>query len=720
MSKIPAINRRNFLKASAVAGGGLLIAISLPKVVRRFAAGNSHGEMIPINSFLRISDDSQIHIILSKIEMGQGIWTTLPMLIADELDCDWNKINVEHHPSGKGDDFNAPKFEQGTGGSSSTISQFDRYRMAGATARTMLIEAAAIKYGVQPGTCRTENGFVIVGDKRISYGEVATDASKLPVPKVKLREPAEWKYIGKSQKRLDGPEKINGQAVYGLDIRFPDLLTTVVAHAPVFGGKAKSFDANKAKSIEGVVAVIQIPTGIAVLAKNYWAAKLGRDALQIEWDAGPNQNMDSEQQLNDYRKLSQTKGLSVRQKGNAAVALQKSKTKIEREFVFPYLAHSPMEPLNCTVRIDKDTCEIWTGTQWPLLRQTEVAAFLELNPEQVKFNTPHMGGSFGRRGTFGADWVMEAVNIAKVSGRFIKLIWSREDDIRGGYYRPVYLHRVQIGIDNKGIPSAWQHRIVGQSLFVNTALQDEIAPNGLDYSSVDGVNGSPYITPVPHHAVELITTTYGVPVSAWRSVGNTHTAFVMETLVDELAIMAGKDPVAYRRILLKDHPRHLAALNLASEKAGWEDQLKAGRFRGVAVHEAMGSFVCQVVELSIIDEKIIVHRVVCAIDCGLAVNPDGVHAQMEGCIVFGLTAALYGEITLEKGQVQQTNFNDYRMLRINEMPVIEVYIVPSSEKMGGAGEPGVPPIAPAVANAVFAATGKRIRRLPIEKELLKS
>ncbi len=719
MSKSPVINRRNFLKAGAVAGGGLLIAISLPTIGKRLASGKSSGAMIPINSFLRIGEDNQVHIILSKIEMGQGIWTTLPMLIAEELDCEWNKIKVEHHPSGRGDDFKAPKFEQGTGGSSSTLSQFDRYRLAGATARSMLVEAAAKKFGVQPNDCRTENGFVIVGDNRVSYGEVATDASKLAVPKIKLREPAEWKYIGKSQKRLDGPEKVNGQAVYGLDIRFPDLLIAIVAHSPVFGGKIKSFDAGKAKSIEGVVDVVQISTGIAVLAKNYWAAKLGRDALQIEWDAGLNHDMDSEQQLAHYRKLSQTNGLSVQKKGDVATALQKSAIKIDREFLFPYLAHAPMEPLNCTVRIGKDSCEIWTGTQWPLLRQTEVAAFLDLNPEQVIFNTPHMGGSFGRRGTFGADWVMEAVNIAKVSGRFIKLVWSREDDIRGGYYRPVYLHRVQIGIDKNRMPVAWQHRIVGQSLFVNTALQEEIAPNGLDYSSVDGVNGSPYITAVPHHAVELITTTYGVPVSAWRSVGNTHTAFVMETLADELAIIAGQDPVAYRRILLKDHRRHLAALNLASEKAGWEAQLQTGRFRGVAVHEAMGSFVCQIVELSILDKKIIVHRVVCAIDCGLAVNPDGVRAQMEGGIVFGLTAALYGEITLEKGQVQQSNFNDYRMLRMNEMPIIEVHIVPSSEKMGGAGEPGVPPIAPAIANAVFAATGKRIRRLPLQKELLK-
>jgi isoquinoline 1-oxidoreductase subunit beta len=496
-----------------------------------------------------------------------------------------------------------------------------------------------------------------------------------------------------------------------LDIQFPGMLTAVVAHAPVFGGTVKSYDATKAKAIPGVRDIIQIPTGIAVIADHFWAAKVGRDALKIEWDPGANSTIDSEAQLNEYRRLATTKGLTVQQKGDVVSALQNSEKAIDVEYSFPYLAHAPMEPLNCTVKISDNKCEIWTGTQSPLLHQVEVAAFLNIRPEQVEFHTPYIGGSFGRRGTFSGDWVIEAVNIAKLSGKFIKLVWSREDDIKGGYYRPVYLHRVHVALGTDGLPAAWQHRIVGQSLFTDTPLASYIVQNGIDYSSV--TVGAPYSESIPHHSFELHTTTIGVPVSAWRSVGHTHTVFVMETLIDELAIFSAKDPVEYRRFLLKNHPRHLAVLNLAVEKAEWDKTLPKGQFRGVAVCEAMGSYVSQVVELSFQDQKIRVHRVVCAIDCGLAVNPDGVRAQMESGIVFALTAALYGEISLKNGQVQEANFNDYRMVRMNEMPLIEVHIVQSTDKMGGAGEPGVPPLAPALANALFAATGQRVRRLPV-------
>ena len=707
------MDRRDFIKTGALAGGGLFVSVTAAVVARHFLPGTSSPAINTINTFLQIGTDNSIHITLSKVEIGQGIWTTLPMLIAEELDCDWSKIKVAHHPPGKGKDFEEDAFVQATGGSDSTRSEFDRYRMAGATARTMLVAAAAKRWDVQPDACSTKDGYVTCGNRRLSYGEVAVDAAKFPTPVVKLREPGKWKYIGKSQKRLDSREKVNGQAKYGIDIQFPGLLTAVVAHPPVFGGKVKSFDATRAKAINGVRDVVQIPAGVAVIADHFWAAKQGRDALQVDWDLGINANIDSKDLLEAYSHLSRTQGDTIQQKGNVATALKTAYKTLETEFWFPYLAHAPMEPLNCTVRISKDKCEMWTGTQWPLLHQQQVAAFLGLKPEQVELHTPYIGGSFGRRGSFGSDWVMEAVHIAKASGRFVKLVWSREDDIKGGYYRPVYLHRVHIGIDNNGLPAAWLHRIVGQSLFVNTPLASAIAPNGIDYSSVDGVNGSPYFNSIQHHSLELHTTTAGVPVSAWRSVGNTHTCFVMETLIDELATMAGKDPVEYRRILLKDHPRHLAALNLAAEKAGWRQLLPTGRFRGIAVHKAMGSYVSQVVELSIDNGRIRVHRVVCAIDCGLAVNPDGVCAQMESGIVYGLTAALYGEITLEEGQLKQSNFHDYRMLRMNEMPAIEVYIVPSTEQMGGAGEPGVPPIAPALANALFAATGKRIRKLPV-------
>ncbi|GAA0549615.1 xanthine dehydrogenase family protein molybdopterin-binding subunit [Chitinophaga japonensis] len=715
MNKHSRIHRRDFLKAGALAGGGLLIAFAVPMAARRLTSAAATANVFAPNAFLRIGEDDSIQVILSKVEMGQGIWTTLPMLIAEELDCDWRDIKVAHRPPGKGDDFSAPIFEQTTGGSNSTVSEFDRYRQAGATARVMLVAAAAQRLGVPPDACRTENGYVIAGSKRIRYGQVAADAAGLPVPEtVTLRPPEAWRYIGKSQKRLDTPEKINGKAQFGIDIHFPGLLTALVAHPPVFGGKAESFDASQALAIPGVRDVVQVPSGIAVLGDHFWAAKLGRDALKIEWDRETDAGMDSAAQLEAYRTLSKTKGMSVQQQGNVAAALQTAPQRLDAEYYFPYLAHAPMEPLNCTVKIASGTCEVWTGTQSSLLHQAEVAAFLGLAPERVLFHTPFLGGSFGRRGSFSDDWVMEAVHIAKASGRFIKLVWSREDDIRGGCYRPVYLHTVSVGMGHNGLPLAWQHRIVGQSLFINTPLESAIVQNGIDYSSVDGVHGSPYLVAVPDHSVELHTTTCSVPVLAWRSVGNTHTAFVMETLIDELATLAHQDPVAYRRALLKEHPRHLAALDLAAEKAAWGTPLPTGRHQGIAVHAAMGSYVCQVVELSVEAEKINIHRVVCAIDCGLAVNPDGVRAQMESGIVFGLTAALYGEITLEQGRVAQCNFHDYRMLRMQETPVIEVHIVQSTDKMGGTGEPGVPPVAPALANALFAATGKRIRKLPLQ------
>lgn len=707
------INRRDFIRTGVLATGGLLISFDVPVRASRLSSVAPPAARPALNAFLQIGEDNSIHIILSKVEMGQGMWTTLPMLIAEELDCDWSKIKVAHRRGGKGDDFSESIYVQTTGGSDSTRSEFDRYRLAGATARTMLVSAAANRWGVLPEACRTENGYVMSGDLKLSYGAIASDASKLPVPSVALREPANWKYIGRSQKRLDTPDKINGTAKYGIDIQFPGLLTAVVAYPPVFGGKVKTLDATRAKAVPGVRQVVQIPAGVAVLADHYWAAKLGRDALQIEWDHGSGEDIATSALEVEYRRLSRTKGRTTQHRGDVERALSQAVKTVEAEFTFPFLAHAPMEPLNCTVKITESRCEVWTGTQSPLLHQAEVAAFLGMSREQVEFTTPMIGGSFGRRGSFREDWVMDTVHIARASGKPVKLVWSREDDIKGGYYRPVYLHRAVIGIGSDGYPQSWLHRVVGQSLFGGTILENDIAPNGIDYSSVGGVYGSPYLKSVPDHSVELHTTQVNVPVLAWRSVGHTHTCFVMESLIDELATLARKDPVDYRRTLLKDHPRHLAALNLAAEKAGWSNPMAEGRFRGVAVHEAMGSYVSQIVELSVTHKKIRVHRVVCAIDCGLAVNPDGVRAQMESGIVFGLTAALYGEITLEKGRVAQSNFHDYRMLRMNEMPLIEVHIVPSDGPMGGAGEPGVPPIAPALANALFAATEKRARRLPL-------
>ncbi|GAB3954333.1 xanthine dehydrogenase family protein molybdopterin-binding subunit [Spirosoma harenae] len=711
MSKSNRINRRDFLRIGTFASGGLLVAFALPDKVALTQSKPTDTDVSVMNAFLRIGTNNSIHIILSKVEMGQGIWTTLPMLIAEELDCDWSQIHVAHSPPGKAGDFQENPVYKSTGGSETTIQEFDRYRMAGATVRMMLVSAAAKRLGVRPEDCQTENSYIIAGNQRISYGDVATEAAKLPVPKVALRDPKDWKYIGKSQKRLDAREKINGRARYGLDIQFPGLLTALIAHPPVFGATVKTVDTTQTKAIKGVRDVVKIPSGVAVLADNFWAAKRGRDALKIEWNMGENAHLDTHTLTDTYRKLAKTKGLTIQKKGDVTSALTKAERIIDAAYSFPYLAHAPMEPLNCTVKIGKDSCDVWTGTQSPLLHQAEVAAFLALEPEQVQFHTPYLGGSFGRRGSFSSDWVMEAVHIAKTSNKAIKLVWTREDDIKGGHYRPIYVHTVQIGIGADGFPTAWQHRIVGQSLFTNTPLADMIVHKGIDYSSV--TTGAPYSKSVPDHSFELHTTSVGVPVLPWRSVGSTHTAFVVETLIDQLAFLAKIDPVEYRRAFFKDHPRHLAALTLAAEKSEWTSLLPKGQFRGIAVCEAMGSYVAQVVELSVDNQKIRVHRVVCAIDCGLAVNPDGVRAQMESGIVFGLTAALYGEITLKDGQVQQSNFHDYQMLRIADTPVIDVHIVPSTEKMGGAGEPGVAPIAPALANAIFAATSKRIRRLPI-------
>jgi isoquinoline 1-oxidoreductase beta subunit len=704
----PEVSRRDFIRTGAVLGGGLLIAFRVSAAGR--LADGAPAEASP-NAYLRIAPDNRITVVLAHAEMGQGIWTTLPMLIADELDADWKDITVEHAPAGK--DYVHTVFGiQITGGSSTTWSEFDRYRMAGATARTALVQAAAKRWSIPVDGCRTENGYVLAGDKKVSFGELAQEAAALPAPqKVTLRPASEWKYIGKGAKRLDGPAKTNGGAKFGMDMQFPGLLTAVVAHAPVFGGKVRSFDATKARAVPGVKQVVQIPTGVAVIADHFWAASLGRKALDIVWDSPAVATLDTPAQEAEYRKLAATKGLPAAQKGNAGTALTGAKKLVEAEYVFPYLAHAPMEPMNCTVKLTADHCEIWVGTQLPGIDQAAAAKILGLSPNQVTVNTVFLGGGFGRRATPSSDFVSEAVQIARASGQFIKMVWSREDDMKSGYYRPAYVHKVKVGLDGSGMPVAWQHNIAGQSIMAGTMFAAGVR-NGIDETSVEGIADSPYLDSIPDHYIGLHTTASPVPVLWFRSVGNTHTAYVMETMVDELAHASAQDPVAYRRILLKDHTRHLAALNLVAEKAGWDQPLPAGRFRGVALHEAFGSYVAEVVEISMEKGQPKVHKVTCAIDCGVAVNPDGVRAQMESGIVFGLTMALYGEISIEKGMVKQNNFYDYRMARMNESPVIEVHIVPSTEKMGGAGECGVPPMAPALANAVFAATGKRVYRLP--------
>lgn len=703
------LTRRNFIGTSALASGGLLLSFFAPT---RTQGLKEPEEGFAPNALLRIDEHGFVHIVINKVEMGQGIWTTLPMLIAEELDCDWTRIQVRHREIGP-----VPPEESiyvlSTGGSDSTRSEFDRYRTTGAIARTMLIQAAAARMGVSPDQCKTRDGYVLAGSRRISYGSLAYEASRLPVPAVALRPRSDWKLIGRSPQRLDVPDKINGKALYGTDIRLPGLLTAVLERCPIFGGTVRSFDASKSLAIAGVREVVQVPAGVAVVADNYWSAMQGRRALQIVWDTAGKENPDIALQTESYRQMARQPGVTGQSRGHTDSAWPNAVATMECEYFFPYLAHAPMETLNCTVKLTADRCELWTGTQSPSLHRQEVAGFLGFEPEQVILHTPFLGGSFGRRGSLGSDWVMEAVHIARATGKTIQFVWSREDDIRGGFYRPVYLHTVKAGVNAAGFPVVWEHHVVGQSLFVNTPLEKDIAPNGLDYSSLDGVNGSPYLAGIPDHTVHLHTTSNNVPVLPLRSVGNTHTAFVMETLVDELAGHGGMDPVLYRKTLLAGHPRHLAALTLAVDKAAWGRELPAGRFRGVAVHGAMGSVVAQVIEISMENHALRVHRVVCVIACGLAVNPDGIVAQMESGIIYGLTAALYGEITFENGAVKQSNFHDYRMLRMEETPDIEVHIIEDDGKMGGVGEPGVAPVAPALANALFAATGKRIRKLPL-------
>jgi len=721
------ISRRTFIKAGALVVGGLVIAFSIPHAKRFLMPGSvadpaagaaKDAPKLPTpNAYLRIGTDNTITVLLAHSEMGQGIWTTLPMLIAEELDADWSQIKVAHASA-------APEYIhtaygiQITGGSSTTWSEFDRYRQAGALTRALLINAAAEKLGVSADSLKTENGFVISGDQRIPYGELAEAAAKLETPKaITLKEPKDWKIIGKATKRLDGPEKINGTAIFGQDIQFDGLMTAMVARSPVFGGTVKSFDASAAKQIKGVRQVVQVPTGIAVIADNYWAAKKGREALKVDWDLGENASLDSKALLAEYKKMAGTTGLLAAKAGDSKTALAKADKFVEAEYALPYLAHSPMEPLNCAVKIDKDSCEIWTGTQMQGTDQTAAAKILGLKPEQVKIHTLFLGGGFGRRANPAADFVSEAVQVAKAAGVPVKTVWSREDDVKGGYYRPMFVHKAKIALDANGMPSAWEHVAVGQSIMLGTPFEAFQIKDGIDATSVEGTADSPYLKSIPNYHVSLHTAKTKVPVLWWRSVGHSHTAFVMESLIDELAHTAKKDPLEYRRALLKDHPRHLAALNLAAEKADWDKPLAKGVFRGIAVHESFGSYVAQIAEVSVNEGEVKVHRVVSAIDCGLAVNPDSLKAQMESSISFGLGAALQSEVTFKDGMVEQSNFHDYQVMRMGNMPKVEVYIVQSTEKMGGVGEPGLPPVAPAVTNAIFAATGKRIRTLPIGNQL---
>jgi isoquinoline 1-oxidoreductase beta subunit len=636
------------------------------------------------------------------------------MLLNEELEADWSKIHVESAPVDAV--YNHPIFGmQMTGGSTTTAAEWDHYRKLGAAGRTVLIEAAAQQWNVSADSCRVEKGTVIhtATSRRASYGSLVESASKLSVPAdVPLKEPKDFTLIGKPTRRLDTPPKTNGTAQFGLDVVVPGMLTALIARSPVFGGKVASFDATEALQVPGVKAVLQVPSGVAVIAERFWPAKLGRDKLKVKWDEGENANLSTAKMLSDFSAQSASPGSLAKKVGDPQSALASAGKRITAEYNVPYLAHAMMEPLNCVVDLKDDGCEIWTGTQFETVDRANAAKVAGLPPDKVKIHTTLLGGGFGRRANPSSDFVVEAMQVAKAAKVPVKVVWTREDDIQGGWYRPMWHDRFVAGLDAEGNPVAWTHTIVGQSIMAGTPFEAFAIKDGVDSASVEGAADLLY--GIPNLQVDLHSPKIGVPVQWWRSVGHSHTGFSVEAFFDEVAHAGGKDPYHLRQTLLGKQPRMLAVLNLAAQKAGWGKPLSKGVGRGIATHFSFDSYVAQVIEASV--EKngsVRVHRVVCAVDCGRVVNPDTVKAQMEGGINFGLTAALKTEITLENGRVQQSNFNDYPMLRMFEAPSIEVFIVPSEEKPTGVGEPSVPPVAPALSNAIFAATGKRVRRLPI-------
>jgi len=709
------VGRREFLKTSAAITGGLCIAAYVPELGAgaRELAAVPQGAFAP-NAFLRIAPDDTVTVIVNHSEMGQGVYTSLPMLLNEELEADWSKIKTEAAPVDPS--YNHTIYGvQMTGGSSTTPSEWERFRKMGAMARMMLVEAAATKWNVPPESCHVAKGFVIHAEsgRKANYGSLTEAASQLkPPPNIPLKDPAKFTLIGKPTRRLDTPSKINGTAQFGLDVKIPGMLFAVVARPPVFGGKVSHVDSADTVKVPGVRGVKEIPSGVAVIADRYWAAKLGRDKLKIKWDDGENAGLSTSKMTEEFSKISSSPGNIARKNGDPQGALSSAAKTIAAEYDVPYLAHAMMEPLNCVVDLRPDSCELWTGTQFETVDRAAAAKVAGLPLEKVKVNTTLLGGGFGRRANPASDFIVEAVHVAKVAKAPVKVVWTREDDLAGGWYRPKWHDRFAAGLDAEGNPVAWTHTIVGQSIMAGTAFEPMTVKNGVDSTSVEGAADILY--GIPNLQVDLHTPKIGIPVQWWRSVGHSHTGFSVEAFLDEVANAGKKDPYELRRKLLAKEPRMLAVLNLAAEKANWGKPLPKGVARGIATHFSFETYVAQVIEASV--EKngnVKVHRVVCAVDCGRVINPDIVKAQMEGGIVFGLTAALKTEITLENGRVQQKNFHDYQMLRMFESPVIEVHIVPSDVSPTGVGEPSVPPVAPALTNAIFAATGKRIRSLPI-------
>ena len=724
-------SRRRFLQA----GASLTLAIYLAPAdaARKAASAPVPAPLINFepNAFVRVGSDNSVTVISKHLEMGQGTYTGLATIVAEELDAAWSQVRLEGAPA-DAKRYNNLAFGpfQGTGGSTAMANSWDQLRQAGASARAMLVLAAARKWNVPPAEITVADGVVShpASKRKASFGELAAAAGAEAVPaEVKLKDPKDFKLIGRHAPRKDAADKTTGQAQFTQDVQLPNMLVAAIAHPPRFGGKVKSFDPAPVQAMPGVVEVVAVPSGVAVLARDTWSAIQGRNALKVEWDDSAAFRLGSDEILERYRQLAGRPGKIARKDGNIATALYDAPKVLEASYDFPYLAHAAMEPMNCVVHLRADACEIWNGEQLHSADQAKAAALAGLAPEQVNIHMLYAGGSFGRRASTHSDYVLEAVSIAKASTRGVpvKLVWTREDDTRAGYYRPLFHHRLTAGLDAQGKPVAWHQRLVGQSILGGSPFAGMIKED-VDPVSVEGAANLPY--GIPNLQVELHTPQdIGVPVLWWRSVGSTHTAYSTETFMDELAKAAGQDPVAYRLALLGEaHPRHTAVLKLAAEKAGWGDPLAQGvggvrRGRGVAVHESFNTVVAQVAEVSVApDGALKVDRVVAAADCGIAINPDNVRAQVEGAIAFALSAALHGAITLKEGVVEQSNFHDYAPIRINEMPKVEVHILPSAAAPTGIGEPGVPPLAPAVANAVAAATGKRLRSLPFDTAQLKA
>lgn len=714
------LDRRSFLRVSSVAAGGLLVALyfDLPAAS---AQGNQPPKIYPPDAFVHIRPDGKIMVTVNRLEFGQGVHTALPMVLADEMDADWSQVIAELAPAAEV--YKDPVFGiQMVGGSGSIAHSFQQYRELGAKVRAMLIAAAADRWRVTPEQCRTEASMVLgPNNQTIKYADLANDAARKPVPeKVTLKNPSEFRIIGKAVPRIDSRSKCDGSQKFGLDLDLPGMKIAVVAHPPVFGGKVKSVNDTEARKVEGVRDVFEIPlvkgSGVAVVADKFWPAKQARDLLKIDWDLSGIEHPDSAQLWTKYRELARTRGNVAVTRGDEKLIDQiAAPNRIVAEFEFPYLAHAPMEPLNATVRFDGDAAEAWVPSQFQTMDQMAIGQVLGLKPEQVTFHTEFAGGGFGRRATIDAHIPREAALIAKrVRGTPVKLIWTREDDVRGGYYRPMHAHRVEVGIGPDGMPSAWRHVIVGQSLLAGTPFAGMIK-NGVDETAVEGTSDTSYS--IPNFHVSVHHPVVNVPVLWWRSVGHTHNAFVMETLIDELATRAKMGAIAYRRKLLKPEAKKLrAVLDLLEQKSSWSNRLPPpGHALGIACHESFETAVACAVEVSIENKRPRIHRATIAVHCGMAVNPLTIESQFQGGVGFGLTQLVgQGAITLKDGRVEQRNFDGYTPPYIADVPVkVDVHIVPSTEAPTGCGEPPVPVISPAVVNALAKLTGKRYRTLPL-------